>query len=337
LAVKAIAPGKLILSGEHAVVHGMPALAMAINRYSETVVTPQKNGKVIFNAANLRTHDSLTLQALRHLKHRLQRNYENFLQGRLAIREVLKKPIELTQFAITHLLESLQEKYYDGFQINTQSTIPIGCGLGSSSATILSVLYAFGSYLNLNWKPQNYYQQALAIENLQHGRSSGLDLNVSQQGGMLWFENNQYQSKNMPNIKWYIVNSGQPLSSTGECVSHTYKKLSKHPGLLKDFAAVTIALSHAIEANNFSEIKTAIKINHQLLCEINVVPRKIKTFIEALEKNQAAAKICGAGTLVGQKAGVVLIISKQDPTAVCEQFGYSCMHIQGESHGMRIL
>lgn len=335
--VKAIAPGKLILSGEHAVVHGQPALAMAINRFSETTILPQASGRVIFNAGNLRQQDSLTWQALRKLKRRLQRNYEHFLQGRLAIRDVLKKPLELTQFAVTHLLESLHEQIHGGFQVQTQSTIPIGCGMGSSAATILSVIYAFGNFLQLDWDRQRYYQQALAIENLQHGYSSGLDLNISQQGGLLWYQNGKSEARELPKLNWYIVNTGKPLSTTGECVTYTSKKLNFASSLLLEFGKVTRELDIAIQQQCFEAIQRAIQENHRLLCILGVVPAEIQTFISALENHQAAAKICGAGTLIGQKAGIVLILSKTNPTPVCEQFGFSCMQIQGETNGLRII
>lgn len=335
--VKAIAPGKLILSGEHAVVHGQPALAMAINRFSETTILPQAGSRVIFDANNLRSQDSLTWQALRKLKHRLQRNYEHFLQGNLAIRDVLKKPIELTQIAVTHLLETLHEKNRRGFQVQTQSTIPIGCGMGSSAATILSVIYAFGNFLQLNWDGQRYFQQALDIENLQHGHSSGLDLNVSQQGGLLLYKNGSSETRTMPNTKWYVVNTGKPLSTTGECVAHTSKKFNAAPELLNDFGAATLTLDQAIQDDKLLEMQRAIQLNHQLLCELGVVPQQVQTFIHSLEQQQAAAKICGAGTLIGHKAGIVLILSEHNPTSMCERFGYSCMQIQGEKNGLRIV
>ena len=43
--MKAIAPGKLILSGEHAVVYGRPAVAMAIDRGAMAIVDREDTGK----------------------------------------------------------------------------------------------------------------------------------------------------------------------------------------------------------------------------------------------------------------------------------------------------
>ena len=334
--ITAIAPGKLILSGEHAVVHGQPALAMAINRYSKTTILPCADGQVIFCAHNLRFQGAFTWQALKQLKYRLQRNYELFLQGRLAIREVLKKPIELTQVAITHLLETLQSQKYTGVKIQTQSTIPMGCGMGSSAATILSVLYAFGHFLKLDWDKQHYFHQALAIENLQHGYSSGLDLAVSQQGGLVWYLDGRYEQRLLPNVKWYLVNTGKPLSTTGECVAHTSKILRNSPRLLQEFGDITLQLDQAVQQSHFAEMCQAVQANHRLLCTLGVVPEKIQRFIHALEQQQAAAKICGAGSLIGHNAGIVLILSTVNPTPICEKFSYSCMQIYGEKHGLRI-
>src|SRR5256885_16678119 len=44
------APGKIILAGEHFVVLGAPAVAMAINLYSEVQVTPKAGSGIDVNA-----------------------------------------------------------------------------------------------------------------------------------------------------------------------------------------------------------------------------------------------------------------------------------------------
>ena len=64
-----------------------------------------------------------------------------------------------------------------------------------------------------------------------------------------------------------------------------------------------------------------IQKNHALLCQIGVVPDAIQEMIDAIEKLGAAAKICGAGALSGNAAGLLWIvgIEKQDlPSALLE-------------------
>lgn len=336
--MKIFAPGKLILSGEHAVVYGKPALAMAVNRYAMASVKPQVLPLVSFDLSDLSYEHGLTLTALSQLKKRIKEKYHRFVQGDFSIREVLHKPVELAQFAFTLFLETLNLKMTHGIKIRVQSDIPIGCGMGSSAATVLSIVHAIAHHFKLDLSSDVFFRLALEAEKMQHGRSSGLDLRVSLQGGCIYFKEQEIYTRAIPTLPLYLINTGSPDTSTGECVSAAAVHF-KSSGIADDFAAVTDTMDTAFQENNFSEVLRSIRANHDLLNRIGVVPAKICEFIREIEDNFAAAKICGAGAVAGDKAGIVLVMTEDETRLreVCARYHYDFSPVVGESRGVYVL
>ena len=68
-----------------------------------------------------------------------------------------------------------------------------------------------------------------------------------------------------------------------------------------------------------------------------MVPNRVKRFITEIEKRGGAAKICGAGPVRGDAAGIMLIVSSEDITDLAQQYQYELMAIQGELKGSHIV
>ncbi|MAZ40247.1 MAG: mevalonate kinase [Legionellales bacterium] len=328
------APGKLILSGEHAVVYGAPAVAMAVNRYAKATAMEQSDSLISFNLLNLSYHKSMTKKALKDVKHRLGEGYESFKRGERSIKEVLKLPFELSQYALSHFLENINHHYDSGLKLTTESDIPIGAGMGSSAAMVLAVMHASALSQQKNFDKEYYYQHALDAENLQHGKSSGIDIRVSLQGGCLAFQNGEFNKLPQPPIPFFMVNTGKPESSTGECVEQV-KIHFENSNLQSDFTDVTQHFIQALNNSDIHALKNATKDNHRLLCQIGVVPEKIQNLIIQLENLGYAAKICGAGSISGNTAGMLMIIGENTPQKFCEAHGYNVQTIQCDSDGLQ--
>lgn len=336
--VRVLAPGKLILSGEHAVVYGKPAVAMAINRYVVATAKPEMAEHISFNLADLSYEDSLSLSTLTRLKNRLKDKYQCFVHGDFKIREVLQKPVELAQFALSIFMEMVNIKLTQGINIRVESDIPIGCGMGSSAATVLSIMHAIAHHFEMDVSPEMFFRLGLEAEKLQHGFSTGLDLRASLHGGCIYIKEGQIQQREAPTMPMYLINTGTPQSSTGDCVTAVACHF-KETNIGDDFESVTNAMDAALQNQKTHDILHAMRANHDLLVKIGVVPTKVQQFIHEIQKRNGAAKICGAGSVSGDQGGIVLVMaeSELDLTDLCQRYQYSMLPIRCEPRGVHVV
>ncbi len=334
--MKAVAPGKLILSGEHAVVYGKPAVAMAIDRSAVFELTPQAGNKITFDLPGGAAGGSHTIMALRDFKRRVDRKYREFLEGEIGIRDVLAMPADLFRFAFIHTLDGLHRHIDSGICLKLRSTIPVGCGMGSSAATVLSEIRAIGHYMRVDFKPDWYYEYSLDAEKLQHGKPSGVDSYISLHGGCARFRDGVATPMSLPRMKMFMVQTGIPEATTGESVMEVERNF-KNSQIWSEFEAVTSCFEDAIRANDGQKICWLVRENNRLLAAIGVVPKPVQRFIAEIEGWGGSAKICGAGSVIGDKGGVVLVFSDGPPTELCAKYGYSVSPVRGDPLGTRIV
>lgn len=336
IVITARAPGKIILSGEHAVVYGKPALAAAVNRFVETTILESPDNKIQFEFINDKLSNALTLQELQVLQTKMDKRYQDFVAGKCHIKSVVHNPLELIQYAFIYLVENLSLTVKNGFKIQVQSTLPIGCGMGASAAVILSLMHALVNYFGCSLAVDKYLYFGREIENLQHGRSSGLDLFLSLHGGCYFFIDGDMSVRNLPKIPLLLVNTGKPQTSTGECVAAIAKHF-QNGRLADDFAEVTTVMDVALQQDNLPAVKQCIRENHRLLKYIGVVPDKVAKFIAAVEELGCAAKITGAGAVSGSEAGIVLVVGFAEISNLAKEYAYEILPVQGESSGLQII
>ncbi len=331
--IQAKAPGKLILSGEHAVVYGYPALVMAVNRYVTTTVQSHSKPEIIFTVPDLKPECSLTVSELMQLQKRIQKDYQSFLKGEVSIRKVLREPIELVQFAISLLLDVVDTDSLTGFHVNMQTDLLIGCGMGSSAAVVLSVLKAVIHYLQVPIQSELLFTLAHQAETMQHGKSSGLDLKSSWHGGCLYFKDGQITARTPSTLPFYLINTGQPHTTTGECVA-AVAPYFKNTQIGEDFANVTNAIDEALQFTHQKNLIYAIRENHKLLKTLGVVPEKVQQLIAAIEREGGAAKISGAGAVSGHHAGAVWVLMEDEEALKKIDYSEAIIPIQCETRGV---
>ena len=335
--MRSVAPGKIIISGEHSVVYGSPALAVAVNIHANAVIERIEEPGIHLHLDNYGKLASLPLSELEQVRLTIDEAYQHYLLGRCTVDKVLPHAGELYLYAIASLYNSYALPLDHGLDISLKSAIPVRSGMGSSAATVASVLVAVAGYFGVQLDKDSLFRFTSHTERLQHGCASTIDPMVTVHGGLVRVENSQLsRSSELPELNWYLVNTGEPEVSTGQCVAEVRRRFGTST-IWNEFAAIIQGLEQAFLCRDTRALREYVKRNHQLLVDIGVVPDTVQRFISDLKSHYGAAgKISGAGAVHGEKAGFVLVQSDEPVESLCDEYGFSVARLQADPLGARL-
>ncbi|PIE14937.1 MAG: GHMP kinase [Rhodobacterales bacterium] len=326
--VCAHAPGKLILSGEHAVVYGAPALAVAVARYTEVSfhpVYPSDGLRTVFEQVSKGAFYPLSV--LDKLKHSLDQRFDRFMRGELKVQQILQRPDDLIIYTLASLamrmpMPGTSRKHHLPIpgRLESKTDLPLGAGLGSSAAVIAATIVLYEHLLGREHSADERFEMVQFCERLQHGKGGAIDAATVINGGLNRAEDGVVSQ---PRIDpehplfaargWYCILHGTPASSTGECVMAVRQNHGQDSALWQAFGTCTNQFQTALETGESPD--DCIRENQHLLEKIGVVPAATQRLISQIETAGGAAKMCGAGSVRGAFGGAVLV-HQQDAEAM---------------------
>lgn len=200
-----------------------------------------------------------------------------------------------------YLANKIIKKYeYDsGIQITVDSEIPLGVGLGSSSACCVASAAAISGVFDKIPKDE-ILQLAIDAEKTIFPNTSGADCTVCTYGGIMQYDkqNGHLKLDYKPNFHLVIANS-KIEHSTKDVVSKVNqfkeKNEERFSQMCKEESELVGNVLDFLENNNLKKIGTSIKKNQGFLESIGVSNEKLREMIELANKSSFGSKITGAG------------------------------------------
>ncbi|XP_042017006.1 mevalonate kinase-like [Salvia splendens] len=275
--VRARAPGKIILAGEHAVVHGSTAVAATIDLYTFVSLrfpTPEDNNdalQVQFKDVDLEfswpvgklkevlpelgsksasTPSSCSLETTKAIASLVEEL--NLAESKLG----LASGISAFLWLYTSILGDKPAK------VVVNSELPLGSGLGSSAALCVALsaaLLSLSDSLKLDFSHQGWQtfgdseldlvnKWAFEGEKIIHGRPSGIDNTVSTFGNMIKFRSGELTriKTNMP-LKMLVTNM-KVGRNTRALVSGVSERAVRHGSAMSSVFKAVDSISNEVAA-----------------------------------------------------------------------------------------
>ncbi len=280
------APGKIILFGEHFVVYQNKAILGAINKYA--TVTSEKT-----NTDNILVSSSLGQSSIQKDEDvsNVEKKFRPFFY-------IAKQVIEKNNFD-------------KGITIKIESDIPIGAGLGSSSACCVA---AAASILNLfnNTDEKEVLELAINAEKTIFPNTSGADCTVSVSGGIIEYQKEKGFSKiETENEFNFLIIDSEQVHSTDKVVERVRKFKENNSDVFTELCSeeerlIAKALD-SMKKNDLETIGKCMAQNQMFLEQIGVSNDELLSITKEIEKITFGAKITGAGD-----GGCIIALTQKD-------------------------
>ena len=268
----ASAPGKVILFGEHFVVYGVKAILCSINKRVTVTAEKTSERKISINSKI----------------------------GKLELEP--DKPISEINSPLKpfyYLANKAIENKDTGIHIQIDSEIPLGAGLGSSSACCVAGAAAIFKLFG-NISKEEVLKLAIEAERTIFENTSGADCTVCTYGGIMEYDKNKGFKKieHEPNFQLVIINSNiehstqSMVSKVKEFENKNKEEFSKLSNLESKLVEDVLKL---VKENKIQEIGQKMNQNQEYLENIGISNKELTKMIKIGQESSFGAKITGSG------------------------------------------
>ena len=280
------AHGKVILLGEHAVVHGAPAIALPAAQLGVTVIAREATGNGTLSSAL----------------------YEGDLDAASAR---LQPVVTAVRAALAWCGEA-----DTGVDVRIHSDIPVARGLGSSAAvsaaTIRAVLQLAGRDA---CDPADLHELIQTAERVAHGTPSGIDARMVVSDSPLWYQQGRFERAEARSpFSFVVADTGMP-SGTRDAVAAVHAQRAADQQRVDAIVAELGALATGARADLLSGDRVTLGLRmtdaHALLQQLDVSSPELDRLVRAARTAGAlGAKLTGGG-----RGGCMIALAADADTA----------------------
>lgn len=335
--VTAVAPAKLIVMGEHAVVYQRPALTAAIDLWLRVTIAPRRKSGVGLHLVELDHREQTDWASIRAYTDTVRDRWRRYVDHPTPEAFAHMRgddPAHLVKVALGEAARRRPGVDLPAMDVTVRTQQPIGAGFGSSAAVAVAVVQALLATQAVEMDDEALRELILDVERRQHGTPSGVDPATVLRGGLVWAERMndalEYRSvtPRSPILDGFrVLHTGMPAESTGTVVDAVRAlradDVDSFRACLDRIETATRAL-RSLLAQDVEDSDETVHLVRQVESELEalgVVPEPVQSIIRSIEERGGAAKISGAGALSGSNAGPLLVYHPDPKFEVGTEFG----------------